>query len=441
MVFPVSIKKLSTESENFTSELNQLISWEQKHQSKIEDSVRTIIDTVREKGDEALLMYSHDFDQRSANSVSELKYSSQDLSHAFDTLPKAQRKALETASNRIKAFHQHQQLEHSWQYQDALGNKLGQKITPLDSVGLYVPGGQAAYPSSVLMNAIPAKIAGVENLVMVCPLSNSPESSQQLILAAAHLTGIDHVYELGGAHAVAGLAYGTETLPAVDKIVGPGNIFVATAKKMVFGKVGIDMIAGPTEVAIIADDSAKPEWLALDLMAQAEHDELAQSILISPDTRLLENVEAAIMQQLPKLSRHKIIQKSLNHRAAFIHCRNLNEAIQITNTIAPEHLELATERPKELEPQVKHAGAIFMGHYSAEALGDYCVGTNHVLPTAGSARFASPLGVYDFIKRSSIIHCSKHGINELGEAAISLAKEEGLTAHAQSIMTRLESNE
>ncbi len=396
--------------------------------------VVAIIADVRKNGDHAVIEYTNRFDQRNVSQVSELELAPAILKAAWEGLPKDQAEALQTGADRIRAYAEHQKIE-SWQYTEADGTVLGQKITSLDRVGLYVPGGKAAYPSSVLMNAIPAKVAGVGELIMVVPTPHG--ETNQLVLAAAYLAGVDRVFTIGGAQAVAALAYGTKTIPAVAKIVGPGNIYVATAKKMVFGQVGIDMIAGPSEILIICDGKTNPDWIAMDLFSQAEHDENAQSILISDDAAYLDAVEQSINNLLPGMERTDIIKTSLTKRGALIKAKDLNQAAEIANLIAPEHLELSVEDPEALCKNIRHAGAIFMGRYTAEALGDYCAGPNHVLPTSSTARFSSPLGVYDFQKRSSLINCSEAGADTLGKTASILARGESLTAHARSAEYRV----
>ncbi len=393
-----------------------------------------IIANVRKNGDSAVIDYTNRFDHRQIIQSSELEVSKETLKSAWDSLPRAQATALQTAAERVRAYAEHQKIQ-SWQYTEADGTVLGQKVTPLDRVGLYVPGGKAAYPSSVLMNAIPAKVAGVAELIMVVPMPQG--DANELVLAAAYLAGVDRVFSIGGAQAVAALAYGTESIPAVAKIVGPGNIYVATAKKLVFGQVGIDMIAGPSEILVICDGKTNPDWIAMDLFSQAEHDENAQAILISDDNQFLQAVEQSIKALLPTMERAEIIKASLSTRGALIKVDSLSQAADIANIIAPEHLELSVAEPEALGAQIRHAGAIFMGRYTAEALGDYCAGPNHVLPTSSTARFSSPLGVYDFQKRSSIIYCSDVGADTLGKTASILARGESLTAHARSAEYRI----
>ena len=411
-----------------------MLAWNETDDLDIHKRVLDIIADVRKRGDAAVIEYTNRFDNREVINASELEISKEILQTAWENLPEAQAQALQTAADRVRAYAEHQKIQ-PWQYTEADGTVLGQKITPLDRVGLYVPGGKAAYPSSVLMNAIPAKVAGVGELIMVVPTPNG--DSNELVLAAAYLAGVDRVFSIGGAQAVAALAYGTQTIPAVAKIVGPGNIYVATAKKLVFGQVGIDMIAGPSEILVICDGKTNPDWIAMDLFSQAEHDENAQSILISDDAEFLTAVEASINKLLPTMERAEIITASLTTRGALIKVDNLNQAAEVANIIAPEHLELSVENPEVLCEQIRHAGAIFMGRYTAEALGDYCAGPNHVLPTSSTARFSSPLGVYDFQKRSSLINCSESGASELGKTASVLARGEFLTAHARSAEYRI----
>jgi len=431
----LDITRLNIEDADFWSRLETLVAWDGLAEHTVVDTVREIIQQVRESGDAALLDYTRRFDRLSADVMDTLTIPASRLQRALQTIPAPQREALETAAVRLRAYAEHQRLT-AWEFTEADNTVLGQQITPLDSVGLYVPGGKAAYPSSVLMNAIPAKVAGVEKLIMVVPTPGG--EINELVLAAAAVAEVDQVFAIGGAQAIAALAYGTQTVPPVDKIVGPGNIYVATAKRMVFGTVGIDMIAGPSEILIVCDGQTNPDWIAMDLFSQAEHDEDAQPILITPDSAFVERVQESIEKLLPTLERHEIISASLNRRAAFILVRDLSEAAQVSNYVAPEHLELSVANPETLLPLIRHAGAIFVGRYTAEALGDYCAGPNHVLPTSRTARFSSPLGVYDFQKRSSIIHCSAQGAATLGETASILARGEGLTAHARSAEFRLD---
>ncbi len=431
------INKLSSKDQNFTTQLNALTSWNNSSNEEVNSSVKIIIDDVIKNGDQSVLDYTQEFDSVNAGSMSELVISKERLKKSFDNLNEEQKIALLLAADRIKSYHQ-KQIQESWQYTEDDGTILGQKIIPLERAGLYVPGGKAAYPSSVLMNAIPAKVAGVGELIMVVP---TPKGLiNELVLAAAYVAEVDLVFTIGGAQAIAALAYGTETIPKVDKIVGPGNIFVATAKRHVFGQVGIDMIAGPSEILIICDGTTNPEWIAMDLFSQAEHDEDAQAILLCPDEAFISQVEERIAKLLPSMDREEIIRTSLKNRGALILTKDIAEAIQISNDIAPEHLELSVEDPEGIVDQIKHAGAIFMGKYSSESLGDYCAGTNHVLPTSGTARFSSPLGVYDFTKRSSIIMASKEGANKLGKTASMLAYGEGLQAHALSALYRTDND-
>jgi len=428
------MKKLNYSDSNFQQELEQLLAWEAGSNEEVENTVKEILNNVKSKGDSAVVEYTNRFDRLTATGMSELVIPQQRLQQALDDLPSEQRTALESAAERVRLYHNHQKSE-SWSYTEADGTMLGQQVTALDRVGLYVPGGKAAYPSSVLMNAIPAKVAGVKELIMVVPTPDGVVN--ELVLAAAAITEIDKVYTIGGAQAVAALAYGTDTVEQVDKIVGPGNIYVATAKGMVFGAVGIDMIAGPSEILVVCDGESDPDWIAMDLFSQAEHDEDAQSILISPDSDFLVAVEQSIDKLLDGMERSEIIRTALNERGGMIKVDSIEQALDVTNFIAPEHLELSVADPEELLPKIKHAGAIFMGRYTAEALGDYCAGPNHVLPTSRTARFSSPLGVYDFQKRSSLIMCSAEGASELGKTASILARGEGLTAHARSAEYRI----
>ncbi len=429
-----SITRLNSTDSDFQAQLKNLLAWEESSDNDIHQRVLDIIDNVRKNGDQAVIDYTNQFDHCSVTDAAQLEISQAQLKAAWDNLPADKAEALQTAAARVRAYAEKQKME-SWQYTEADGTVLGQKVTPLDRAGLYVPGGKAAYPSSVLMNAIPAKVAGVRELIMVVP---TPQGlTNELVLAAAYLAGVDRAFAIGGAQAVAALAYGTETIPAVEKIVGPGNIYVATAKKLVFGQVGIDMIAGPSEILIICDGKTAPDWIAMDLFSQAEHDEDAQAILLSDDSDFLDAVAQSIDRLLPEMERAEIIKASLSGRGALIKVASLEEAAQVSNTIAPEHLELSVEDPETLCEHINNAGAIFMGRYTAEALGDYCAGPNHVLPTSGTARFSSPLGVYDFQKRSSLIFCSAKGANTLGKTASILARGESLTAHARSAEYRL----
>jgi histidinol dehydrogenase len=423
------IRQLDAGSPGFAATFEALLDRKEGDQDTVTATVQDIIKRVRRDGDRALLDYTARFDGIELATAAELELSGARLGEAVERIAADEREALERAAARIRAYHE-RQVQSSWSYEESDGTRLGQRVTPLDRVGLYVPGGKAAYPSSVLMNAIPAKVAGVPELVMTVPTPGG--RINELVLAAARIAGVDRVFRVGGAQAVAALAYGTETIPAVDKIVGPGNIYVATAKRLVFGQVGIDMIAGPSEVAIVGDGSVAPEWAAMDLFAQAEHDELAQSILISPDRGYIERVAGAVERLLPRMERRDIIAAALAGQGALIVVPDLEEAAQLVNRIAPEHLELLMADADEFVEHVRHAGAIFIGPYSAEALGDYCAGPNHVLPTSGTARFSSPLGVYDFQKRSSIIACSQAGARALSGTASVLARAESLTAHARS---------
>ena len=427
------INKFSTQDRDFDTKLKSLIAWESASNEEVGRSVEKIINDVKVNGDASVLDYTNQFDSLKAESISELIVSKERLKESFDNLAIEQKKALLIAAERIKSYHQNQ-VQESWTYLEDDGSMLGQKITPLERAGLYVPGGKAAYPSSVLMNSIPAKVAGVEELIMVVPTPNGVIN--ELVLAAAHVAEVDLVFTIGGAQAIAALAYGTESIPKVDKIVGPGNIYVATAKRQVFGQVGIDMIAGPSEILIICDGRTNPDWVAMDLFSQAEHDEDAQAILLCPDEDFIKEVEMSISKLLPTMEREQIIKTSLKNRGALILTQDIDDAVKISNRIAPEHLELSVEDPESILDDIKHAGAIFMGKYSSEALGDYCAGTNHVLPTSSTARFSSPLGVYDFTKRSSIVMASKEGAKKLGETASVLAFGEGLQAHAKSALYR-----
>jgi histidinol dehydrogenase len=431
----VAIKRLATVDADFTAKMDALLAFEAAADEGIERTVATILADVKARGDAAVVDCTNRFDRLTAASMADLELSQAELQKALAGLPADRRAALEAAAGRIRAYHERQRME-GWSYTEADGTLLGQMITPLDRVGLYVPGGKAAYPSSVLMNAIPAKVAGVKELIMVVPTPGGEHN--QLVLAAACLAGVDRVFTIGGAQAVGALAYGTQTVPQVDKIVGPGNAYVATAKRRVFGIVGIDMVAGPSEILVVSDGTGNPDWVAMDLFSQAEHDELAQSILICTAAAFIERVQASIEKLLPTMPRQEVIRTSLTNRGAFIHVRDLAEAIEIANRVAPEHLELALADPDPWVARIHHAGAIFIGHYTSESLGDYCAGPNHVLPTSGSARFSSPLGVYDFQKRTSLIKVSKAGAQKLGRIAATLAHGEGLPAHAKSAEFRLE---
>ncbi|MCF6363957.1 MAG: histidinol dehydrogenase [Gammaproteobacteria bacterium] len=430
----MNITRLDTSDADFWPRLEKMLAWESVSDDAVNDIVKEIIQAIRERGDAALVEYTNRFDRMSVGGMAELEIASERLQAALDGLPAEQREALELAAERVRRYHERQRQE-SWSYREDDGTVLGQQVTPLDRVGLYVPGGKAAYPSSVLMTAIPAKVAGVGELIMVAPTPDGEVNP--LVLAAAAVCGVDRVFAVGGAQAVAALAYGTETVPQVDKVVGPGNIYVATAKRHVFGSVGIDMIAGPSEILVICDGDTDPDWIAMDLFSQAEHDEDAQSMLVSPNAGFIERVANSIEKLLPTMDREEIIRKSLGDRGALIRVRDMDEAIEVANFIAPEHLELSVEDPEPLVPRIKHAGAIFMGRYTSEALGDYCAGPNHVLPTSRTARFSSPLGVYDFQKRSSLIFCSADGASELGKTASTLARGEGLDAHARSAEYRI----
>ena len=430
------ITRLNTADADFWSRLDALLAWESVSDDHVFKAVMEILHAVKTKGDAAVVEYTNRFDRMQAASMAELEIPRARLEEAVGKLAPERRAALEKAAERVRAYHERQRME-SWTYTEADGTVLGQQVTPLDRAGLYVPGGKAAYPSSVLMNAIPAKVAGVPELIMVVPTPDGEVN--ELVLAAAYISGVDRVFAIGGAQAVAALAYGTETVPQVDKIVGPGNIYVATAKRMVFGTVGIDMIAGPSEILVVCDGKTDPDWIAMDLFSQAEHDEDAQSILVCPDAGFIEQVEASIEKLLHDMPRAQIIRTSLKDRGALIQVRDMDEAVEVANHIAPEHLELSVEDAEEMAKRIRHAGAIFMGRYTAEALGDYCAGPNHVLPTSRTARFSSPLGVYDFQKRSSLIGCSADGASELGKIASELAHGEGLTAHARSAEYRIKS--
>ncbi|MES2674189.1 MAG: histidinol dehydrogenase [Pseudomonadota bacterium] len=428
------IARLDANQSNFTERLDQLLAWESVSDTRVAGVVDDILRNVKTRGDAAVIEYTNRFDRRTAQTMSELFITAEQLQTSLTQITSEQRQALETAAERIRTYHQHQ-LQSSWRYTEADGTVLGQQISAMERVGLYVPGGKASYPSSVLMNAIPAKVAGVNELTMVVPAPDSELSP--MVLAAAAIAGVDRVITIGGAQAVAALAFGTQTITKVDKIVGPGNIYVATAKRAVFGQVAIDMIAGPSEILIICDGLTDPDWIAMDLFSQAEHDEQAQSILLCPDINYLNKVEAAMQRLLPTLSRQVIAEVSIKNRGALILVKDIAQAIAVSNRIAPEHLELSVADPESLLPQVRHAGAIFMGRHTPEALGDYCAGPNHVLPTSGTARFSSPLGVYDFQKRSSIIMCSPAGASELSKVASVMARSEYLEAHARSAEYRI----
>ncbi|MEM1112043.1 MAG: histidinol dehydrogenase [Pseudomonadota bacterium] len=428
------MRRLDSTSADFQTDLQALTAWQEDLDDSVEQTVSEVIAAIRAEGDSALLTYTERFDGLAKARVDDLEVSPAQLDEALDSLSADQRRALQHAAERVRRYHEHQRQE-SWRYEDEEGNILGQQVTALDRVGIYVPGGKASYPSSVLMNALPARVAGVGEIIMVVPAPGG--DLNPLVLAAARLAGVDRVFTIGGAQAVAALAYGTETVPAVDKIVGPGNIFVATAKRRVFGQVGIDMIAGPSEILVLCDGTTDPDWVAMDLFSQAEHDENAQAILLCPDDAYLDDVDAAITRLLPDMQRASIIGTSLAARGALIKTRDLPDAVAVSNQLAPEHLELSVADPEALLPQIRHAGAIFMGPYTSEALGDYCAGPNHVLPTSRTARFSSPLGVYDFQKRSSLIQCSAAGVQTLGRTASVLARGEALDAHARSAEYRL----
>jgi histidinol dehydrogenase len=443
--------RLSTASPTFEADFKARLHWSADTDAAIEQRVGDILADVRQRGDAAVLEYTCRFDGLQAQDMSALELTGAELQAAFDGLPVAQRTALQTAAERVRSYHiaQKRACGESWSYRDTDGSLLGQKVTPLDRVGIYVPGGKAAYPSSVLMNAIPAHVAGVREIIMVVPTParsladgrHAPMEKNALVLAAAHVAGVSRAFTIGGAQAVAALAYGTATVPAVDKITGPGNAYVASAKRRVFGTVGIDMIAGPSEILVLADGSTPPDWVAMDLFSQAEHDELAQSILLCPDAAYIEQVQQAMERLLPQMPRAEIIAKSLRDRGALILTRSMEEACAISNRIAPEHLEVSSQDPHRWEPLLRHAGAIFLGAYTSESLGDYCAGPNHVLPTSGTARFSSPLGVYDFQKRSSLIEVSEAGAQTLGQIASVLAHGEGLQAHARAAEMRLRPTE
>jgi len=429
-----NMRRLSSDDGDFEKHFRELLDAHQRRDAGVENTVGTIIEDIRVRGDAALLEYTRRFDGLDATDASALRVEDARPRAAFDTLDAAQRDALEFAAERIRTYHQHQRQD-SWSYREPDGTLLGQQITALDRVGVYVPGGKAAYPSSVLMNVIPARVAGVGEVIMTVPARDG--ELNELVLAAAHIAGVDTVFSIGGAQAVAALAFGTQTVPTVDKIVGPGNAYVAEAKRQLFGVVGIDMVAGPSEILVLCDSGAPAEWIAMDLFSQAEHDELARAILLCPDAAFIDAVEAAIQQLLPGMERRDIIAEALRSRGALIKVRDLDEGIVLSNRIAPEHLQLSVAEPERLLPGVRHAGAVFLGHHTPEALGDYCAGPNHVLPTAGTARFSSPLGVYDFQKRTSLIGCSPAGAARLASVAATLARGEGLTAHARSAELRM----
>lgn len=430
----MKIRRLSTLDQAFDTSLKALLAFETAQDDRVDTVVADILKDVKTRGDEAVLEYTNRFDNTNANSLAELEISRSELQTALKSLPENQRMALQAAADRVRSYHEKQVME-SWSYTEPDGTLLGQQVTALDRVGLYVPGGKAAYPSSVLMNAIPAKVAGVQELIMVVPTPNGEKNA--LVLAAAAISEVDRVFCIGGAQAVGALAYGTKTVPQVDKVTGPGNAYVAAAKRRVFGVVGIDMVAGPSEILVICDGKTDPDWIAMDLFSQAEHDELAQSILLCPDAAFLDKVEASMQKLVKEMPRKEIIGTSITNRGALVLVKDLNEAVDICNYIAPEHLELSVENPLEMSKKIKHAGAIFMGRDTCEALGDYCAGPNHVLPTSRTARFSSPLGVYDFQKRSSLIMVSSEGAQKLGKIASTLAHGESLQSHARSAEYRL----
>ena len=434
----MTIRRLDSTDSHFEADLDALRAWEADEDREVEATVRAILDEVRARGDEAVLEYTRKLDRVEHTTMASLAIGRDRMEAALERLPADQRDALVTAAERIRAFHGHQK-EEDWAYTDDTGTVLGQKVTAMDRVGIYIPGGTAAYPSTVLMNAIPATVAGVGEIVMAVPTPGG--EVHDLVLAAAAVAGVSRIFTVGGAQAVAALAFGTETVPAVDKIVGPGNRYVATAKRLVFGRVGIDMIAGPSEIVVISDGTTDPDWLAMDLLSQAEHDEHAQAIFITPDADDLERVAASLRSLLETLDRAEIARRSLADRGALIQVRSLEEAVHVANRIAPEHLELSVDAPTKLVEYVQHAGAVFMGPGTAEVMGDYVAGPNHTLPTEGTARFSSPLGVYDFVKRTSLVGCSPEAARELGRTASVLARAEGLTAHARSAEYRVEAGE
>ena len=432
------MRRLSTTDENFSGQLKELLQISEEDLSAIELSVANILRDVQTNGDAAVLRMTKQFDRLDASSMKDLELTQEEMQEAFKSLPEEQRSALEAAALRVRNYHERQKQEsgcHSWEYLESDGTALGQKVTPIDRVGLYVPGGKAAYPSSVLMNAIPAKVAGVQEVIMVVPTPDGLHN--QLVLAAAYVAGVDRAFTIGGAQAVGALAYGTQTIPAVDKIVGPGNAYVACAKRRVFGTVGIDMIAGPSEILVICDGTTNPDWVAMDLFSQAEHDEMAQSILLCPDADFIKSVAQSIEKLLPNMPRKEVIRTSLTNRGAMILVKDMAQACEISNQIAPEHMEISAQNPRECLSLIRHAGAIFLGKFTSESLGDYCAGPNHVLPTSRTARFSSPLGVYDFVKRSSLIEVSQEGANTLGKIANTLALGEGLQAHAMAAQMRI----
>ena len=432
------MRRLSTTDENFSGQLKELLQISEEDVSAIELSVANILRDVQNNGDAAVLRMTKQFDRLDASSMKDLELTQEEMQEAFKSLPEEQRSALEAAALRVRNYHERQKQEsgcHSWEYLESDGTALGQKVTPIDRVGLYVPGGKAAYPSSVLMNAIPAKVAGVQEVIMVVPTPDGLHN--QLVLAAAYVAGVDRAFTIGGAQAVGALAYGTQIIPAVDKIVGPGNAYVACAKRRVFGTVGIDMIAGPSEILVLCDGTTNPDWVAMDLFSQAEHDEMAQSILLCPDADFIKSVAQSIEKLLPNMPRKEVIRTSLTNRGAMILVKDMAQACEISNQIAPEHMEISAQNPRECLSLIRHAGAIFLGKFTSESLGDYCAGPNHVLPTSRTARFSSPLGVYDFVKRSSLIEVSQEGANTLGKIANTLALGEGLQAHAMAAQMRI----
>ena len=428
------IRQFSSIDKDFDSKLQKLLDWQKTENSKIDHQVGEILTNIRQKGDGALVEYTNQFDNRNVSSIRDLIVSTDQMSQALQNISESERSALNVSAERIIEYHEHQKID-SWSYFDEDGTMLGQQVTPLDRLGIYVPGGKANYPSSVLMNTLPAKVAGVDKIIMTAPAPNGQLSP--MVLAAAKIAGVNEIYTVGGAQAIGALAYGTDTIKKVDKIVGPGNIFVATAKRMVFGQVGLDMVAGPSEVLIVCDGKTDPDWIAMDLFSQAEHDENAQAILVSNDYKLLDQVKMSIEKLLPSLERADIIQSSLKRRGAFILVRDLNEAVELVNYIAPEHLELSVDDPEDMLPRIRNAGAIFMGRFTSESVGDYCAGPSHVLPTSSTARFSSPLGVYDFQKRSSIVMCNENSASKLGKTASVIARGESLTAHARSAEYRI----
>ncbi len=434
----LNLRKLDSSDADFASQLKAVLAFEASEDEAIDQAAASILAAVKQEGDAAVLRFTQQFDRVPADSVAALEIDHAQLQASLDKLPAAQRAALQTAADRVRAYHERQRQEcgsDGFTYTEADGTMLGQKVTPLDRVGIYVPGGKAAYPSSVLMNAIPAKVAGVQEIIMVVPTPDGVKN--ELVLAAAAIAGVDRVFTIGGAQAVGALAYGTDTIPQVDKIVGPGNAYVAAAKRRVFGIVGIDMIAGPSEILVICDGSTDPDWVAMDLFSQAEHDELAQSIMLCPDADYIARVEASINRQIEEMPRKDVIRTSLVNRGALVKVRDMDEACEIANLIAAEHLEISAEQPQQWADKIRHAGAMFLGRFTSESLGDYCAGPNHVLPTSRTARFSSPLGVYDFQKRSSLIQVSEAGAQTLGKIAAELAYGEGLQAHARSAEYRL----